>query len=223
MRSFDGSAPKVLGEGHAYGVSHDGRWASATRADAKPEIALLPTGAGQPKKIEVSDLQVAGRSAFFPDGKRLIVNGAERGHAYRTYAVDIATGKPTAITPEGVESQVLSRDGMELAAQDLSGSITIYSLQDKPPRTIPGTADMLPLEWSADGRFLFTTITDEVPGRVLRVDAATGRQELVRRLVPSDSGGVYSIWNIHITPDGRTYAYSYRRTLSRLYVAEGLH
>jgi serine/threonine protein kinase/dipeptidyl aminopeptidase/acylaminoacyl peptidase len=223
MRSFDGSVPTVLGEGHAYGVSPDGKWASATRADAKPEITLLPIGPGQQKKVEVSDLQVAGRSGFFPDGKRLIVNGAERGHAHRTYAVDIATGKPTAITPEGVVSQVLSSDGAELAAQDLTGSITVYSLQGKPARTIPSTAGMVPLEWSVDTRFLFTTIPDEVPGRVFRVNAITGRQELIRRLVPSDSGGVYSLWNIHFTPDGRTYAYSYRQTLSRLYVAEGLH
>lgn len=223
MRSLDGSVPKVLGEGNAYGVSSDGKWASATHADRRPEITLLPLGAGQPKRIPVPDLQIVQRAGFFPDGKRLIVDGAELVHARRTYAVDIATGKATPLTPEGVLSRALSKDGMELAAQDLSGSITIYSLQGKPPHSVPGTADMLPLEWSADGRSLFTAIPDEVPGRVLRVDVATGRQELVRRLVPGDSGGVYSTWNIHISPDGRSYVYSYRQTLSRLYVAEGLH
>src|SRR5215471_18592793 len=36
--------------------------------------------------------------------------------------------------------------------------------------------------------------------------------------------GVYDVGNlsIQITPDGRTYAYSHRHTLSTLYVAEGL-
>ena len=222
MRSFDGSAPKSLGEGHAYGLSSDGKLAAATSADRKPQITLLPTGAGQPNIVNVSDLEAVSRAGFFPDGKRLIVSGAERGHAYRAYAVDIASGKSTPITPEGVVSDVLSHDGKQLAAQDLSGNVVIYSLEGKPARTVPSTNGMLPLQWSLDGRSLFTTVPDEVPARILRVDVADGRQELVRRLLPSDSGGVYSLWNLHVTPDGKTYAYSYRQTLSTLYLAEGL-
>ncbi len=223
MRSFDGSAPIRLGEGNAFGFSPDGKWAAATRADRGPQITLLPIGAGQPKKVHVADLEAVGDSSFFPDGKRLIVKGAQHGQAYRTYAVDIASGKPSAITPEGVVSLVLSHDGKELAAQDLSGSIVIYSMEGKPVRTVPNTNGMLPLQWSADGRFLLTIVPDELPTRLLRVELATGRQELVRRVMPSDSGGVYSLWNFHVTSDGKTYAYGYRQTLSRLYVAEGLH
>lgn len=223
MRSFDGSAPKSLGEGHAYGLSPDGKWAAASRADRKPEVTLLPTGAGQANKVYISDLEAVARAGFFPDGKRLIVNGAEHGHAYRTYAVDIASGKPTAITPEGVVSGVPSHDLKQVAAQDLSGNVVIYSLEGKPARTVPSTNGILPLEWSLDGRSLFTTVPDEVPARILRVDTADGRQELVRKLFPSDSGGVYSLWNLHVTPDGKTYAYSYRQTLSSLYLAEGLY
>ena len=224
MRSFDGSAPKSLGVGHVYGVSSDGKWAAVTSADRKPQITLLPTGAGQPKTVNVPDLEAVSRAGFFPDGKRLLVNGAERGHAYRTYAVDIASGKPTPVTPEGVVSGVLSNDGKQLAApdMDLSGNVVIYSVEGKPARTVPSTNGMLPLQWSLDGRFIFTTVPDEVPARILRVDVADGRQELVRKLLPGDSGGVYTLWNIHVTPDGKTYAYSYRQTLSTLYLAEGL-
>jgi len=222
MRSFDGSPPKSLGEGHAYGLSPDGKWAVATPADRKPEITLLPVGAGQPNRVHVLGLEAVARASFFPDGKRLIANGAEHGQAYRTYAVDIASGKPTPLTPEGVVSDVLSQDGKQLAAQDLSGNIVIYSLEGKPARTVPSTNGMLPLQWSLDGRFLFTTVSDEVPGRVLRVNVADGRQELLRKLLPGDSAGIYGLWNLHVTPDGKTYAYSYRQTLSSLYLAEGL-
>ena len=143
MRSFDGSAPKRLGEGHVFGLSPDGRWAAATRADTKPQITLLPTGAGQPNKVSVSDLDAVARASFFPDGKRLLVDGAEHGHAYRTYAVDIASGKPTPLTPEGVVSGVLADDGKRLAAQDLSGNVVIYSLEGKPARAVPSTNGML--------------------------------------------------------------------------------
>jgi len=222
-RSFDGSVPIRLGEGNAFGFSPDGKWVAATRAEGGTQITLLPTGPGQPKKVDVSDLEVIGRAGFFPDGKRLICDGAEHGHAYRTYAVDIAGGKPTPLTPEGVTSLVLSRDARELAAQDLSGSISIYSLDGKPVRTVSDSGGMLPVQWSVDGRFLFTTVLDEVPGRLLRVEPSTGRQDLIRRLLPSDSAGVYGMLNHQLTPDGKSYAYNYRQLLSDLYVAEGLH
>ena len=113
-------------------------------------------------------------------------------------------------------------DGTELAAQDLSGEIAIYSLRAKPSRIVPGSNGVLPLQWSADGRFLLATVPDELPARTLRVDTATGRQELVRKLMPTDLGGIYNVWDFHITPDGQTYTYTYRQTLSTLYVADGL-
>ena len=223
MRNFDGSAPIRLGEGNAFGFSPDGKWVAATPAGKGTQVTLLPTGAGQPKKVEVSGLEVVGGATLFPDGKRLIVTGAEHARAFRTYAVNISDGKPAPITPEGVASFVLSHDGENVAARDVSGNIAIYSVEGKPPRSVPGTNGMLPVQWSLDGHSLFTTVPDEIPARILRIDLTSGRQELVRRLQPGDSGGVYSLWALHLSPDGKSYAYSYRQTLSDLYVAEGLH
>ncbi len=151
-----------------------------------------------------------------------LINGTH-GHGFRTYAVNIAGGKPTPITPEGVLSLVLSPDGKELASQDLSGAIAIYSLDGRPPQTVPGSNGMLPLAWSADGRFLFTTIPDEIPARMLRVERTTGRQELLRKVTPGEPGGVYNLFSFQLSADGKTYAYAYRQTLSTLYVAQGLH
>jgi hypothetical protein len=81
---------------------------------------------------------------------------------------------------------------------------------------------MQPVQWAADRHFLFTTVPDEMPGRLLRVNIENGQQELVRRLLPGDIGGVYSVWSVRATPDGKTYAYTYRQTVSTLYVVEGL-
>ncbi|HEX9110950.1 MAG TPA: WD40 repeat domain-containing serine/threonine protein kinase [Terriglobales bacterium] len=221
MRSFDGSTPKRLGQGNALGFSPDGKWVAATSADRSPHITLLPTGPGQVNTITVSNLEFVSRASVFPDGKHLLISGAEHGHAYRTYALDVSGGNAMPITPEGVESLVLSNDGNDLAARDLSGTVSIYPLQGGPVRTVPNTKGMVPLSWSADGRHLLTTIPDELPARILRVDRTSGKQELVRKLVPTDSG-VYIIWSVHVTPDGKTYAYSNRQTLSTLYIAEGL-
>jgi len=43
-----------------------------------------------------------------------------------------------------------------------------------------------------------------------------------KTLFPADAAGVDSIGGILITPDAKSYTYSYPRTLSDLYVVEGL-
>ena len=40
--------------------------------------------------------------------------------------------------------------------------------------------------------------------------------------MPSDPAGVIHIGPIVLTPDGKTYVYGYHRTLSDLYLTEGL-
>ncbi len=222
IRTLEGSVPVRLGEGNAYGFSPDGKWAAAIMPGQGQRVTLLPTGAGQPRDVTISGLELISSARFFPDGKRLIVMGAEHGHAVRSYVVDIAGGKPTPVTPDGAGSIILSPDGQYLAARDVAGAISIYPLDGKAARTIPSTNDMSPLQWSSDGRFLFATVLDEVPARVFRIETASGKQELVRRLMPSDSAGVYRLLPIELSPDGKCYAYSYGQTLSDLYVVEGL-
>jgi serine/threonine protein kinase len=223
IRGFDGSAPVRLGEGIPGGFSPDGKWVTSHLPSQGQRITLLPTGAGQPRDVPISGLEQIYFAAFLSDEKRLIMTGAEPGHAFRSFVVDLAGGKPTPVTPEGVGSIVVSADGRHLAAQDAAKTMSIYPLDGGPAHTIPGTSGMAPVQWNADGRFLFATIPDELPARVLRIDIASGRQELVRRLLPGDSAGVYQVRNVRLTPDGRTYAYGYAQRLSDLYVVEGLH
>ncbi len=57
--------------------------------------------------------------------------------------------------------------------------------------------------------------------KVYRVDVSTGRRELWRSLMPADAGGVSQIGPLP-TMSGESYAYSYGRTLSDLYIVDGL-
>jgi hypothetical protein len=57
-----------------------------------------------------------------------------------------------------------------------------------------------------------------VPAEIHRVDITTGRAERWETLLPSDPDGVERILPIVITPDGRSYCYSYRRTIANLFV-----
>jgi hypothetical protein len=54
----------------------------------------------------------------------------------------------------------------------------------------------------------------------MKLDVATGKRQLWKKLVPPDAAGVYSIIEFHITPTGNAYVYSYSRLLSQLYQVE---
>ncbi len=78
------------------------------------------------------------------------------------------------------------------------------------------------IRWSEDGRFLFLQETLEPSVLAInRLDVKTGRKELWKELKTPDPVGV-QIRDAVITPDGKSYAYSYQRDISTLYLAEGL-
>ena len=54
------------------------------------------------------------------------------------------------------------------------------------------------------------------------MDLATGQKTFLRQLMPNDPAGVETIGPILFTPDGKTCVYGYHRTLSDLYLVEGL-
>jgi len=55
------------------------------------------------------------------------------------------------------------------------------------------------------------------------VDLATGKRQIVNAISVGDPAGVTAITNMRITRDGKSYAYSYARDLSGLYLVEGVH
>jgi hypothetical protein len=99
----------------------------------------------------------------------------------------------------------------------------IYPTEPGEPRAVPGVdiAD-LPIRWTADGRAIWVFKPNEVPTKIDRIDVTTGERTLWKELTPPDPAGVLQIGPIHMTPDGKSYVYSYRRTLDELVLVEGL-
>jgi hypothetical protein len=54
------------------------------------------------------------------------------------------------------------------------------------------------------------------------MDRETGRREPWKELMPSDSAGLLAIFGAYFSADGRSYAYTYARNLSDLYLVEGV-
>ena len=77
--------------------------------------------------------------------------------------------------------------------------------------------------WSADGRSLLLRRVEpgEPSAKLYRLDVFTGRKEVWRELKPPDPVGVI-MGPVTVTPDGKSYAYSFQRDLANLYLVQGL-
>ncbi len=223
LRKTDGSPAVRLGEGNAQDLSPDGEWAIAiVHSASDPQLVAYPTGAGEPKVFSKENLSVYGAS-FLPDGKRLVLTASEPGHGPRLYLRDFDGGKPRAISPEGYGSNgVLAPDGKWVVATGPDRKRYLYPLSGGEPVAIPGLdAEDRMDQRSADGRFLYIHRSGEVPVKVYRLEVSTGKKELWRTLVPADAAGISGV-SPFPTPGGESYVYAYIRTLSDLYLVEGL-
>jgi len=229
VRKTDGSPAVRLGEGNGQALSPDGKLVISVPITPPERIVLLPTGAGQPRRLEGGVEVHAAR--WFPDGKRILLEGHEVGHGVRLYVQDLAGGGPRPTTSEGVRlfsGGELSNDGRRVAAVGPDGKAYIYPLDGAgaggaEPTSIPGWGDNdEPCGWTEDDRGLLAYAHGELPARVVRLDLATGKREPFRDVLPTDAAGVVTIVPLLFTPDGRSYVYSYPRILSQLYVGEGL-
>jgi eukaryotic-like serine/threonine-protein kinase len=225
LRKLDGSLPVRLGDGSAGGLSPDGKWAISVSTGQRQQVTLLPTGPGQPRSVDISGLEriQSGWARFLADGQRLITNGNEPGHATRCYVLDLAGGKPKAVTPEGTVCGPSSPDSRQVVGVGPNSAVAIYPLGYGSSRLIPGLeAGFLPVQWSNDGSMLYGYHTGELPSRIYEVAIDNGRQTLVQELRPGVPAGVVMVAPVQVSRDGSRFAYSYNQTLSVLYLISGL-
>jgi hypothetical protein len=225
LRKLDGSPAVLLGEGKSFHLSPDGQWALGAREAGSDTLLLLPTGAGELRKLPLGGLRCQW-AKFFPDGRRILFAGSEPGRGIRLFTMELAGGKPQAITPEGVtiiNQDPFSPDGNSIAARGPDRRYAIYPVEPGEPRSIPGlTADDFVTRWSGDGRSLYVYDFVKRPGTVELVDVQTGKRTIWRDFHAPDPAGVHGIQPFLISPDGRSYVYSYRRLLDELYAVTGL-
>src|SRR5262249_39124305 len=156
---------------------------------------------------------------WLPDGRGFVFSGAEPDRGSRLWVQGIDEPKPRAFSPEGYRLQARSPDGKLVAATGPDRRLYLYPIAGGEPTPIPGlVAGDVVGGWRQDGRSLFVRRRGEVPLRIMTLDLATGRKELWKELMPADPAGVSTIAPVLITPDEKSYAYSYTRTLGDLYV-----
>jgi Tol biopolymer transport system component len=228
-RKADGSPAVRLGEGNTIGLSPDSRWALAVVGpSAGRQIGLLPVGAGQSRQLPKDAIQYHPWGAWLPDGKRFVVAGVEAGHGTRLYIRDVDGGAARLVTPAEIRISFtginVSPDGGSVTALLPDGTASVFSIADGTARPLTGLAPgESPIGWSEDGKAIFVSHPQGLPAKVFRLDIATGQRSPWKELSPSDPSGVFGVDPIRVTPDGKSFVYSYRRVITDLFLMEPTH
>ncbi len=221
MRKTDGSTPALrLADGWMPAdLSPDKKWVVQFAAD---RLTLIPVGPGETKTIQDKDFQYR-KALFFPDGKKLLISATTPGHRPRAYARDVSGGPPRPITPEGTAGAQVSPDGTRVVAVDMkTGKWAVYPIDGGEPRPLPPIGENESVDgFDEKGEGLYLASGD-LKVRFDRLDLATGKRTFIREIAPADPTGVASLADARLTPDGKSYCYSFMRALSRLYVIDGL-
>jgi hypothetical protein len=239
IRSTDGSPALRLGEGDPLALSPDASLAlviqgSSNRAQVQggPPMRLIamPTKAGEQRVLPRGAIQEYAGAVFFPDNKRILVQGREKDR-FLTYIQDLDGTPPRPFLPEGVLAAAVSHDGRRVAASfyeresdQFPAALHVYSTDGgEPQQRFRLEKGFEPIRWSADGRSVFLCKMDRLIARIDRLDVATGKTGLWREVRVNDPAGVIRRMNTFcLTPDGKSYVYSVWRVLGDLYLIEGL-
>ena len=189
-----------------------------------PYILFIPTAAGQPFALSLPPKMEQSVAGITPDGKRLVFIADEHGPP-SWYVIDRTGGAPRVVTPPGFGTMYagldpLSPDGANLIV-GRNGQFYIQSLAGGLPQPIKGLAkDERPIGWGREPHSIFIR-NRTLQVVVSRLDLATGARKQVFTYTPGDASGLMQI-RIWTPPSGSIFALSYVRTLSNLYLVEGV-
>lgn len=224
LRNTDGSPAVRLATGRALALSPDTRWAvCSSGTGAVPYVDIVPTGAGDVRRLPENGLRYVG-ARWHPTANAIVASAFEEGRQTRLYLVELASGRATPFTPEGVQNWVLAPDGSAAAATGPSPDIRLYPVDGSAPQEVPGLSGReVPVGWIRDGLLILRPVGDDSQlGQIHLVDSRSGRQRPWASVLPRDRAGILNMGVFCATPDGSALAYTWHLALSNLYVAEGL-
>jgi Tol biopolymer transport system component len=223
LRKTDGSPAIRLGSGMGTDISPDNKWVASTSVKQPAPTVLLPAGAGQPITLGDAQLFHTANMHFLPNGKGLLLIATENGKSPRTYLVMLDGSPPKPFGPEGFRGILVSPDGQYVAGRKEHSHVMVAFANDQAMQPLPFIPIDQPIVgWTADSKSLYVADDSTNTVKVYIVDLKTGQRRLHHQHAPGDFAGVAGVGAGHITPDGTFYAYTVGRTLSYLYVVEGL-
>ncbi|PWT88735.1 MAG: hypothetical protein C5B54_10085 [Acidobacteria bacterium] len=225
LRGTDGSPAVRLGDGVAVALSSDMALSNLPVKDGA--VTLLPTGSGQPRKLNLDfDVNKLFTATFFHDGKTILIRAAKKSAEQpRTWIYDLETGNSKPLTPEGVaQNTFLSHDEKFVFGKCVDEGDCIYRV---PNGEVEKITSLKPndnvVAAALDPQWFYVAIENTLPRKIEMVNIFTGERKPWREINPPDLAGVIPPANIRIAPAGNAYVYTYRRVLNDLYLARGMN
>ena len=226
-RDTDGSAAVRLGDGYMEAVSPDWKLFSITPTYAQRTPVLTPSGPGEVRRVQIDGLEEGSYRvvAWLPGGGYL-VHGRQPGRQSRYFVWTSGPQTLRPVSPEGIASQpntLVTGDGTRFLSRGVDGEWRLFPFGGGDAQPVAGLMPKdQPVNWYIDGRSLFFVpeydLSLSIP--IYRLDLATHVRTPWKEVRPLTT--VDLMTRLRITPDGKSYAYTYHRSLSVLYVARGL-
>jgi hypothetical protein len=231
VRPTDGGPAALLGNGYGHALSDDGRWAlTSTRGNRDSKIVLYPLGPGPARTFDNAGLDMSllanpATNVSFAGSSRIVFVARRGDGPLQTYVQAIDGGPPTPVDHEpGYIVSPMAPDGERFVSQRPDGSLWLATLE-------PGAATRLPFtlqqnqfirQWSADGRQVFrlTLLSDRWV--VTRVDLKTGSAQPHREVMRDPLEDQMFASAVRISRDGAVIAGTGSRTVSSLFLIEGV-
>jgi len=210
-----------LGEGDPSGISPDGKWIASFRPSSPGKIILYPTGTGEARSFDIGPIANTGIfCSWTRDSSQFVYTGSESGKPPRPYLIDVASGTARPVAPENTADAMISPDGHFVLARNAQG-FALYPIEGGAPQPVHGiSAHEYPVQWDSSGTKLYVW-DRSFPAHISLLDTRSGERKPWLETMPPDPAGLLYA-NLFFTPDGKSYAYRYRRVLSTLYVTDGL-
>ncbi|MGZ6060611.1 MAG: WD40 repeat domain-containing protein, partial [Myxococcaceae bacterium] len=221
LRNLDQPAPVQLGLGRALALSPDGAWALVARGTGGTgdPLVLLPTGPGEPRML-TTGLSRVFVASFFPDGKRAALLAARGDEGPRVLVLDLQTGASRPISPPLVAGfrMATSPDQRWVAKNDLDGMPTLFPVDTGTPDRLTEVGPKFEvIGWLKDGSLLLNE-RNALPSPVVRFDPRSRQVNRFGVLAPGDLTGVPRLTKALVTPDGKTFAFHFRRRGDTLFL-----
>jgi hypothetical protein len=216
--------PVQIAEGYYPQLAPDGKAVVCLeRTQSDNVIVVTPIPSGLPRRYPLDSGGRYHSAEFAGAMDRFIVHlfdddGALHSHVFATQSgrlSPIPGGRyVTQIAPNGCWGVVPGGSDLRIAHVETGEIRSVCGL---------GTG-WSPVRWATGSNelFVFEPGSDQATANISRINIDTGEQIPWLTLRPTDGVGAYLLRWLDVTPDGRSYAYTYQQDLSDLYILDGL-
>jgi hypothetical protein len=222
LRRLSDDSVVELGGGLPTAFSPDGRYV-LTLAAGPGTVTLLPTGVGDPKTLPGIRSESVDFGAFSSDGRHVAFIETQKAGGVRVFVQNVE-GEPSQTTLFSGKAPwsgvIFDADSKAVITATSNDGLSVLPLDGGKARPIPGTlAHDLPF-MVGDRQTLYLQRIEDLPGRMYAVDMKTGARKIAYEMAASDPAGVIGYGPGAVTADGRTWAMTVHRHLSRLMIAQ---